>query len=140
MQFEVIIDSGNILNKDQVRTAFETLKDGTHFVNIEKLPLKHSTAQRNYFNGIIVRYYQLLFNDIKGFFHETIVKGMIKRMFLTTEVVCEITGEVEEIVRDTRDLSVSEYDLLIQRCRLWYQNETGEILPKPKYFDSGCEK
>ena len=42
MQFEVIIDQGNILNKDQVRTAFETLKDGTHLVDIEKLPLGRS--------------------------------------------------------------------------------------------------
>jgi hypothetical protein len=134
MQFEVIIDNGHILNKDKVRTAFETLKDGTHLVEIEKLPLKHSKAQRNYFNSVIVRHYQLLFKDIKGLFHKSIVKGMIKKMFLTTEIVCEITGEVEEIVRDTRDLSISEYDLLIQECRLWYQHETGEILPEPIYY------
>ena len=58
MQFEVIIDNGNILNKDQVRTAFETLKDGTHLVDIERLPLGRSLAQNNYFHGIIVKYYQ----------------------------------------------------------------------------------
>ena len=134
MQFEVIIDNGNILNKDQVRTAFETLKDGTHFVNIEKLPLGRSLAQNRYFHGIIVKYYQNLWRDVKGNFHEVIVKGMLKKMFLTKEVVCQVTGEVEEVVIDTRDLSVNSFDLFIQECRLYYLHETGESIPEPRYY------
>ena len=59
---------------------------------------------------------------------------MLKKMFLTKEIVCQVTGEVEEVVLDTRDLSVSSFDLFIQECRLWYQHETGESIPKPKYY------
>jgi len=134
MQFEVIIDNGHILNKEQVRTAFETLKDGTHLVEIEKLPLRRSKAQNSYFHKVIVKHYQSLWRDVKGNFHEVIVKGMLKKMFLTKEIVCQVTGEVEEVVLDTRDLSVNSFDLFIQECRLWYQHKTGEILPEPSYY------
>jgi len=134
MQFEVIIDNGHILNKEKVRTAFETLKDGTHLVEIEKLPLRRSKAQNSYFHKVIVKHYQSLWRDVKGNFHEVIVKGMLKKMFLTKEIVCQVTGEVEEVVLDTRDLSVNSFDLFIQECRLWYQHETGEILPEPIYY------
>ena len=134
MQFEVIIDNGHILNKEKVRTAFETLKDGTHLVEIEKLPLRRSKAQNSYFHKVIVKHYQSLWRDVKGNFHEVIVKGMLKKMFLTKEIVCQVTGEVEEVVLDTRDLSVNSFDLFIQECRLWYQHETGEILPETSYY------
>ena len=61
MQFEVIIDHGNILNKDQVRTAFETLKDGTHLVEIEKLPLGRTKAQNSYFHSLIIKYSHMMY-------------------------------------------------------------------------------
>ena len=134
MQFEVIIDNGHILNKEQVRTAFETLKDGTHLVEIEKIPLVRTKAQNNYFHGLIVKYYQNLWRDVKGNFHEVIVKGMLKKMFLTKEIVCQVTGDVEEVVLDTRDLSVNSFDLFIQECRLYYLHETGESIPEPSYY------
>ena len=134
MQFEVIIDNGHILNKEQVRTAFETLKDGTHLVEIEKIPLGRTKAQNNYFHGLIVKYYQNLWRDVKGNFHEVIVKGMLKKMFLTKEIVCQVTGDVEEVVLDTRDLSVNSFDLFIQECRLYYLHETGESIPEPSYY------
>lgn len=133
---QVIVDFQNhrIIERDKIDTAVACLDDGTYLIKFDKLPMKHSDAQRNYFNGIIVEYYRKLWIDVKGNFHKNIVKGMLKGMFLKEEVICEITGTIEEVIRDTRDLNVSEYDEFIQNCRLWYQHETGEILPFTPYY------
>lgn len=139
MQLEVDMQNGRAIDRDKVQRAFQTIGDGQYLITFDKLPLKHSDSQRNYFNGVIVDYYKKLWRDVKGNFHKNIVKGMIKSMFLKEEIICEISGEVFEIIRDTRDLSISEYDELIQNARLWYQHETGEEIPKPSYYAKGLK-
>ena len=137
MQLEVDMQNGRAIDRDKVQRAFQTIGDGQYLITFDKLPMKHSEAQRSYFHGIIVEYYRKLWKDVKGNFHKNIVKGMIKSMFLKEEIICEISGEIFEIIKDTRDLTISEYDELIQNARLWYQHETGEEIPKPNYYLKG---
>jgi len=134
MQVIVKFNRGIPELSEDLRNAYRTFGNDQALITIEKLPMSHSKAQRNYFHSIIVEYYRKLWMDVKGNFHKNIVKAMIKSMFLKEEIICEISGEITEIVKDTRDLSVSEYDEFIQLARLWYQHETGDEIPFVPYY------
>jgi len=134
MQIEVSFRNGYPVIDQVLYQAFSKFEDSQVLMTLEQLPMKHSDAQRNYFHSVIVEYYRKLWMDVRGNFHKNIVKAMIKSMFLKEEIICEISGEVTEIVKDTRDLSVSEYDEFIQLARLWYLHQTGEEIPMPMYY------
>jgi hypothetical protein len=137
MILEIDFQNRRIVNREQIETAVSTLADGRYLLEFEKLPMKRSDAQNKYLHAVIIPTYQKLFNDIRGRFHENIVKGMIKEMFLKEEIVCEISGEIFTIIKDTRDLNVSEFDEFLQNCRLWYEHNTGEQIALPRYYAEG---
>lgn len=134
MKIEVTFKNGYPVMTPELHETYTAMGSTNVLVTFEKIPMKHSDAQRNYFHGVIVKYFQELWREIKGFFHESIVKAVLKQKFLKKEHICEITGEVFQIVRDTRDLNISEYDLFIQQCRFYYQYETGEEIPFTSYY------
>jgi hypothetical protein len=119
---------------DELRAYLNQFGNGNYMLSVDKVPLKRSLAQNNYFRGVIVKYYQDFWKDSKGFFHKDIIKGILCKKFLTQEEVCEVTGEVFTIVRNTSDLTSCEFDLFIQECRLYHQHESGEIIPYTQFY------
>jgi len=134
MQVIVKFNRGIPELSEDLRNAYRTFGNDQALITIEKLPMSHSKAQQAYFNGIVVKAFQSLWRDSIGYMHEKIVKGHLKAEFLKKEHICEESGEVLEYILNTSDLSVSEYDLLIQQCRMLYQHQSGEILPYTPYY------
>jgi len=134
MQIEVSFRNGYPVIDQVLYQAFSKFEDSQVLMTLEQLPMKHSDAQRRYLNGVVVKHFQELWREVRGFFHHSIVKAILKQKFLRQEVVCEITGEIFEVIKDTRDLNKSEYDLFIQECRLYYLYETGEEIPYTSYY------
>jgi hypothetical protein len=63
------------------------------------------------------------------------VHEMLKHNFLPLDIVSPKSGEVVRICRSTSDLSTKEFTDYIDSCRAYYRNETGEILPLPRFLD-----
>lgn len=108
------IRNGEIENKKAVRTLFETLKDGKYLVEISGAD-KRSSPQNRYLHGILIPEFRYALNDV-GYDEvktDDQAKAIMKSMFLNAETVNKETGEVIKYIKNTRDLTKQELNILI---------------------------
>lgn len=126
----VTIKDREIQNKKAVKAFFVSLPDGKYILEADNSK-KRTNQQNRYLHGILIPEFRKALNSVgyDGVKYDWQAKLIIKKMFLTRQVVNEETGEVLEYVQDTHDLTTVELNVLIEEViRFAAENMNYEIM------------
>jgi hypothetical protein len=135
-EFILHIDNENkIVNPKVVREHFSRLNQGKYLITIKNIK-NRSNQQNRYLHGIIIPLvFEGLrnagFDDVKDFEDAKLV---IKALFLKRKITNEQTGEVIEIIKDTRKLTTVEMNQFIEEVAKWCSEYLGFVLPMPTHL------
>lgn len=126
------IRNSKITNPKVIRQAFDELKDGRYSMEILG-ENKRSPGQNGYFHGVLVPLvYEGLrdigWNDIKT---KEDAKLVIKTLFLKRKITNPESGDVIEVIKDTRDLTTGDMTQLIEDVIQWGAEYLGIRIPPP---------
>lgn len=117
---------------DQPEAVEEHLRyevNGKVEIIIRKPQDKRSIPQNNYYWGVIVK----MISEEMGENQKEVHK-MLKFEFLS--IVAEIpTGKEYLFIRSTTDLTVSEWEDYMTKCRQWASENLNMFIPKPNEYD-----
>lgn len=127
------IESGRIVNRDEIGKLFTSLQDGTYMVRLQ-LRKRRSLPQNAYYWGVVCEMVKdglrdAGFNAIRTAddAHE-----VTKSLFLKKEVVNEDTGELLAVIgRSTTTLSTLEFSEYIDQIIQWAAEYLCISIPYP---------
>lgn len=134
--------TGKIRNMEDFKNLFRVLKGGRKYLVSVKNVSKRSLRQNAYYWGVVVPMvrnglYDAGFDDVldNDDAHE-----VIKSTFLKKRKVSKKTGEMIEVVGSTADLTIPEFNDLIERVCRWAAEYLGVAIPSPNSEFAEFEK
>lgn len=127
----ITISNKEIVNKRQLRKAFDELPDGRYLVKIERKN-KRTSPQNRYlhlmFYMICAGFREIGYNEVKD---AEMAKEIMKRMFLTRTIENGTGGRIEVVLR-TRDLTKEQMSEFIEDCIQFSAENLGITIPAPE--------
>jgi hypothetical protein len=124
--------NGAVANPKAIATFFNEIKDGKHIIESKDYN-KRSDQQNRYLHGILIPEFRKALNDVGYDAVKTDAQSklVLKKMFLTRQVVNKETGEVLEYVQNTSDLTKEELNILIEEVIKFAAENMNYVIPYP---------
>lgn len=132
---------GSIDNMATARKHFDIMKSVNGSWLIEYTPLNKRSLQQNaYLHAVLFPEYMKAWQNVGYDEINTpdIAKQIAKRRHLTKQIVNHDTGDVQEYVQDTSDLSKAECSIFVEAVIKESADNLGWVIPFPNtqnYFD-----
>ena len=135
MKFEIYstVNNGEIKqNKNLYNEALKSFEGKGIVITIEKRKNKRSNPQNAYFHGVVL---PLVYNGLKELGHTmplADVKDLLKLKFLKVPIfVNEETGEITEKIKNTSELTTTEFMEFVAGIQRWSIENLGVNIPEP---------
>jgi len=135
MKFEIYtkVENANIKqNRNLVIDALKSFEGKGIVITIEKRKNKRSNPQNAYFHGVVL---PLVYNGLKELGHTmplADVKDLLKLKFLKVPIfVNEETGEITEKIKNTSELTTTEFMEFVSEIQRWSIDNLGFNIPDP---------
>lgn len=136
MKFEIYtkVEKGNIKqNRNLFIDALKSFEGKGIVITIEKRKNKRSNPQNAYFHGVVL---PLVYAGLKELGHTMPlqdVKDLLKLKFLKVPIfVNENTGEITEKIKNTSELTTTEFMEFVSEIQKWSAENLGVDIPEPK--------
>lgn len=133
---EVILNISNrkIINLDEFRKAFVSLKDGRYLITIKDMR-KRSLPQNAYYWAVVVPLvraglYEAGYDEVQD---NDDAHEVIKQVHLRKRIVSKQTGDVIDIAGHTKKLTIPEFNDFIERVSKWAAEFLGVVIPAPSH-------
>jgi hypothetical protein len=135
MKFEIYstVEKGNLKqNRNLVIDALKSFEGKGIVITIEKRKNKRSNPQNAFFHGVVL---PLVYNGLKELGHTmplADVKDLLKLKFLKVPIfVNEETGEITEKIKNTSELTTTEFMEFVSEIQRWSIENLGVNIPDP---------
>jgi len=135
MKFEIYstVENGNLKqNRNLITDALKSFEGKGILITIEKRKNKRSNPQNAYFHGVVL---PLVYNGLKELGHTmplADVKDLLKLKFLKVPIfVNEETGEITEKIKNTSELTTTEFMEFVSGIQRWSAENLGVDIPDP---------
>lgn len=128
----VFMKSRKVMNPGDLRRAMQELSDGKHLLTFKDLR-KRSIPQNSYYWAVIVPLvrrglYEIGYDEVKS---DEDAHEIVKGLFIKKQLANHLTGEVIEFAGSTKELTVPEFNELIERVIKWAAEYLGIVIPSP---------
>ena len=122
-----VIDNGKltILEKGNFDNFIKGFRNGGAELIVRKEKRNRSNKQNKYYWGVIL---PAIADEIGELIHED-VHNTLKSMFLKKGI--DYKGKRLEVIKSTTELSKTEFEEYLEKCREWSAIELGCLIPKP---------
>jgi NinB protein len=135
MKYEIYstVNNGNIKqNRNLFIDAIKSFEGKGIVITIEKRKNKRSNPQNAFFHGIVL---PLVYNGLKELGHTmplADVKDLLKLKFLKVPIFAnEETGEITEKIKNTSELTTTEFMEFVSEIQRWSIENLGVNIPDP---------
>ena len=135
MKFEIystVVNGSLKQNRNLILDALKSFEGKGIVLTIEKRKNKRSNPQNAYFHGVVL---PLVYNGLKELGHTmplADVKDLLKLKFLKVPIfVNEETGEITEKIKNTSELTTTEFMEFVSEIQRWSIENLGVNIPDP---------
>lgn len=131
-EFFFHIKDGQITNPRVVRRYFDELVDGSYQCKIEK-GKKRSNRQNSFYWACVLPLVKegLQYNGFREVKDEEDAHMVMKSMFLKSKVINEVSGDIIEIIKETKKLTTVEFMTYIEEITQWAAEYLTVTIPEP---------
>lgn len=131
-EFFFHIKDGQITNPRVVRRYFDDLPDGSYQCKIEK-GKKRSNRQNAFYWACVLPLVKegLQYNGFREVKDEEDAHMVMKSMFLKSKVINEVSGDVIEVIKETKKLTTIEFMTYIEEITQWAAEYLTVTIPEP---------
>jgi hypothetical protein len=127
-----ITSTGEIANRKKMAAFFKVIEPGTYLLTV-KSAKQRSLPQNSYFHGpmldlVLMGLRDAGFDEVKT---KEDAKRVVKGLFLKRQIGSIETGEVIEIIRDTSELTTTEFCEFIADIQKWASEFLSVVIPDP---------
>jgi len=119
-------------NRNLIKDAIASFEGKTIEITIEKAKKKRSNPQNAFFHGVVLPIVYECLKDAGHTLSFVDVKDMLKLRFLKeTVLINEDTGEVLERIKNTSELTTTEFLSFIKEIQIFASEYFGVEIPDP---------
>jgi hypothetical protein len=128
------IENGHVTNPKAIRKALEEAGSGTFLVQFR--PRKQRSLNQNaYFHAVMV---PMVLEGLREVGYSEVktledAKDILKTLFLKKTIRNERSGEEIPVIRNTSELSTSEFNVFMEEVARWASEYLGVFIPPPNY-------
>lgn len=127
------IESGKVLNRDNIARLFKSLEDGTYAIRIF-IRRKRTLPQNDYYWGVVC---EMVKDGLRDAGYDNVhtpedAHEVLKYLFLRRRVVNKETGELlAEIPGSTASLNTYDFSEYLEHIIRWAAEYLGIVIPYP---------